>query len=474
MKIKKFFLFLFLSLALPIFSQAKGTVKLSGYATNYAGYQIKLYKYADVISEEKITLNSFNINKDGSFETSFELNSITPCYAEFDAYQASLYLIPGKSYQLIFPPVKKLADSQKRNPFFKAEEISFATKTTDNQELNRQIQAFEIAYSKEESSLFNQIYHQKSMAAVDSLTKHLQQQFPKTDDAYFEDYKFYRTAFAEFALHQGRSENYITSHFIHHRPDLQIPPCAKLFKQLFTNHFLFEGNSIRGKDFKILVARADLSGIENYLISNNGWDKNLSRLVILQSINDAYFQGQFSQRSLLSLLDKIVASEWSIDNKEIAQRLKAKLTYLQIGSKAPVFSMTDFSGKKHQLNNLKDKYTYLNFTRVANPICRQHLNELKKSAAKLEKELRIINLIMPEEASKKDLILQQNWAGTFYIIDEKTADAYRISNFPQAYLIDEKGSLVLSPAPNPLDGFEQRFISLLKQIRLEKLRNQDK
>jgi peroxiredoxin len=173
-------------------------------------------------------------------------------------------------------------------------------------------------------------------------------------------------------------------------------------------------------------------------------------------------------------LDKIATSLWDNDKKEIAKRLKDKLTYLQPGSVAPDFILTDFEGKTHKLSDFEGKYVYLDFTRVANPICRQHLDQLKKSAPNLENKLTIINLIMPEEVSKKDLILQQNWPGTFYIVDEKTADAYKVASFPMAYLISPKRELVFSPAPNPLDGFEQRFINLLKQKHIQELRNQAK
>ena len=474
MKIKNFLLFLILTLVSPYISLAQDTVNISGNAPEYSGYQVNLYRYADAVSRNKILVNSFKIGVDGSFESTFNLNTTTYCFAEFDIYRASIYLSPGKSYQLIFPPVKKVPEAQKRSQFFKAEEISFALKNTSPSELNRQIQEFELAYMKEESHYFNQIYRQKSSTAVDSLKSHLQWLFPKTKNTYFEDYRFYRTASAEFALNQGQSAEFVKTHFIDHQPDLLIPPCSKLFNQLFSNYFNFEGNSIRGNNFKILVGRADLAGVENYLMTNNGWNANLSRLVILQSINDAYFQKQYSPQSLIRLLDKISASDWNSDQKTIANRLKDKLTYLEAGSLAPEITMTDFNGKKHYLSEFEDKFIYLTFTRVSNPICRQHLDQLKKMDPSLTDQLHIINLIFTEEANKQELIAQQNWPGTFYIVDNNAADTYRVLSFPRAYLIDEKGKLVLSPAPNPLDGFEQRFINLLKQKRMEKLRNQAK
>lgn len=474
MKIKNFLAFFLFLASLPTLSFSTGTATLSGNAPDYKGKQIELFKYADAISREKEKVGSFTIDADGNFKTSIEIEKTTYCFAEFDAYKASIYLSAGKTYELIFPPFKNIPDNQRRSQFFKTEEIQFALKNSSAQDLNREIATFELAYAKEESRYFNQIYHQQSAATVDSLQAHLNAAFPKTDNPYFETYKFYRTAFAEFALNKGQSAGFIEKYFVDRAPDLNIPPCGNLFRQMFTNYFLFEANGIGGDEFKRLVGISNLQGIEKYFITKHGWNTNLSQLVILQSINDAYFQGQFSSASLLRLLDQIISGSWGNDRKAIAKRLKTKLTYLQTGSEAPDFAMTDFEGKEHHLSDFRGKYVYLGFTRVANPICRQHLDQLKKSSANLGEKLTIINLIMPEETSKKELILEQNWPGKFYTIDNKTADDYRVASFPMAYLIGPKGHLVLSPAPNPLDGFEQRFIGILRQEHLKELRNQSK
>lgn len=474
MKLKNLLLFFVFAIGSASFLNAQTTVTLTGKAPEYHGYKIEIFRFLDGISKQKQLVTSFKIADDGSFSSTFPLEEITYIFTQFDAYKASLFLKPGEKYDLIFPPIKKVAANQKRNPFFNPDEISFALKNSDSSELNRLIQQFEIAYLKEESRYFNQIYNLHSAAAVDSLKIHLQQLFEKTNQPYFEQYKFYRTAFAEFTLHQGQSDTFAKTYFINQKPDLLVPPCQRLFSQVFSDYFAFAGNQIRNDDFKKLVAQSNLSGLENYLVTQNRWDANLSRLVILRGINDAYFQGQFSQKSLMRLLDKIATSQWNLTQKSIAKRLKDQLTYLQAGSSAPDFSMTDFSGNKHQLSDFSDKYVYLNFTRVANPICRQHLDQMKQFSPQLANELHILNLILPEEADKKELIQQQNWKGNFFIVDEKTADTYRVTNFPIAYLIDKKRQLILSPAPNPLDGFEQQFLNILKQKHLEDLRNQSK
>ncbi len=472
MKLKTLLLFFVVALSLQVIAQSPQSVILTGKAPDYRDYEIQLYRYADAISKTKEFVSSISIDAEGNFHSTAKLSTTTYCFADFDAYRAFIYLEPGKEYELVFPPLKQIPASQKRNPFFQAEETAFALKNSSSDDLNRQIQQFELAYLKEESRYFNQIFNLQSKAAVDSLKANLSRQFSQSNNTYFNQYLFYRTAFAEYALHQGQSESFVQNYFIDHQPDLLIPSCRRLFRQLFNDYFTFESNQIRGTEFKQLVARANLNGIEDYFANKKQWNTNLSQLVILQSIHDAYSQGQFSQGSLLRLLNTIEASNWPSDKKKIAKRLKERLTYLQTGSDAPTIKLTDFSGVSQQLSSFKGKYIYLNFTRVANPICRQHLDQLKQAGDVLKQQVHILNLILPEEASKQELILQQHWPGEFFIINEQAADTYRVTTLPMAYLVDPSGKLVMSPAPNPLDGFEQQFLNLLKQNRLNELRQQ--
>lgn len=474
MKIKHLLLFFIIILSSNLFLQAQGTVTILGKATEYSGHEIKFYRYADIISEERELVTTLKIDATGNFRSTFELDQVSYTFASFDTYKGSIFLTPGETYELVLPPLKKISESQKRNPFFQYDEIAFAIKNSQPADLNRQIQHFEMAYLKEESKYFNQIFQQHSKSAVDSLNAHLAKRFPKSQNEYFEQYKFYRTGFAEYALNQGQSSDFIKTYFVDHQPNLLIPPCGQLFKQLFSDYFSFESNQIHGNDFKKIVAQGNLSGIQDYFIINNEWDKNLSRLVILQALKDGYYQGDFSPKTILLLLDKIVHSQWGNDKKAVAERIKKRLTYLSEGSPAPNFLMKDLSDKSFELSDFKGKYSYLNFTRVANPICRQHLDQMKKTDPNLLNELQILNLILPEEASQKELIREQDWTGEFYVVSNEVADQYQLTNFPKAFLLDKQGRFVMSPAPNPLDGFEQQFMNLLKQKRLEELRNQPK
>ncbi len=465
-----FICFLFSHLS---FAQNK-TTTIQGKAPEYAGYSIDLYQIIDPFSEEKETVTKIKIEEDGTFTSTLDIQEVTFCEADFDAWHAQVYLEPGKVYNLVFPPINKVSDVQKRNPFFNPEVIYFGLKNAFESDINRKIESFDQSFSENEYQFFNKIYYSKSSSAVDSLKAIMNNLFPTSNNVYFEEYKLYKLAAVEYALHQGKAENFIKTYFVDKTPNLHIKPCQQLFEQLFTNYFSHTGNSIGGSDFNRLVGTADLEGMESYFITNNGWNTNLSRLVILSSINDAYNQGQYSKRSLIALLDKISESNWETSKKRIADSLKQTLTYLEEETEAPQITFSDFNGESHSLSEFKGEYVYLHFTSVANPICRQHLDYIKTISTELQNQVIFILLIPESEFSMKNQIEGQNWAGNFYTISEREMDKYKIQTFPSSYLISKEGNLLFSQAPNPMDGFANKFTSYLRQQHLEELRNQAK
>ena len=144
------------------------------------------------------------------------------------------------------------------------------------------------------------------------------------------------------------------------------------------------------------------------------------------------------------------------------------------GTKSPELLLTDWSGDKISLSDFSGKLIYLHFTRVSNPICRQHLDALKKLPEPVKKEVQFIQLIRKEEQQQQALIEKQNWPGKFYMIDESSLENWKVKNFPASFLIDEKGKLLYSPAMNPLDGFTRQIGQLLQKRHMEKMRNQSR
>lgn len=449
-------------------------VVLTGMATEYAGRKIELKSRPEPVTGNVLTLATISILPDGSFKTSVLINRTSYVFAEFDRWKAEIYLEPGADYELVFPPYQLRSEAEKQNPYFEPEPIVFGLKAPSKTELNLKIDAFEQAYRREESHYFERIFKDKSTAAADSMINRLNKQFPADEPGFFGQYKFYRLAAIRFALRPEHNNDFIRQYLDHQPIPFDLPTWQHLFEQQFSNFFFNESNRVGGDAFRSLVATANLSGIEQFLKNTKQWSTPLCHMVILKSINDAYYQARFNPKTMLVLLDKISQSNWTEREKKIAENLKEKLLYLNAGTAAPELSAQTLAGEKFNLRNLSGKLVYLHFTTVANPICRQHLDELTTNAQNLSGKVEIVNLIPENNTAKKDLILQQNWPGTFVLVSDSDLEKYRVKSFPTAYLIDEQGKLLLAPALSPIDGFPNQLKGILQQRRVDHLRNQSR
>ncbi|PTN10294.1 redoxin domain-containing protein [Mangrovibacterium marinum] len=455
------------------FAQSLPTV-LSGLAPEYAGRRIALLQQTEPLTNQPQKIGTITILPDGSFSTAVKLSGTSHCFAAFDRWQAEIYLEPGKNYQVVLPPFQPLSESEKQNPFFQPQLVSLGIQNSDDTDINHLIRVFEQSYSALESQYFNQLFKDKSQPAADSLIAKLSRSFPHNDNPYFEQYKFYRYASIRFAVNQAKSNEFIKSYLDHPPLNFNLPPFRQLFNQQFSNYFNTESNQLNGTNFRVLVGTANLAGIEQYLTQNKGWSHELSRMVIMKGINDAYYQHTYSPATMLNLLDKIQQSNWPATDKKLALRLSEKLRYLSPGTMAPNISITNFEGEEQELSNFNGHLTYLHFTSVTNPICRQQLDELAKIEQQFKGQLTIVNLLPEANLDKKELILQQHWAGTFFTVNEEARESYRVKTFPSSYLIDETGKLWASPALNPLDGLSHQLAGYFKQKQLERFRNQAK
>jgi peroxiredoxin len=448
--------------------------RVSGLAPEYAGQKISLQADKEPITGQPETIGTITVLPDGSFSTAIKLQQTLHCFATFDRWQAEIYLEPGHRYEIVLPPYQPLSEAEKQNPFFQPQLVSFGIKNPEKQDINQLIREFESTYNQLENKYFSQIFKDKSRAAADSLINQLAASFPKTDHPYFEEYKNARYASVQFTVNQNRTNNFIPKYLDHPPFNFNLPPFRQLFEQLFSNYFNNESNRIEGVQFTKLAGTANLTGLENYFRNNKGWSEQLTRIVILKGINDAFYLHTYSPGIMLNLLDQVQQSDWPDEDKERAKSLSQKLRYLLPGTDAPNISMTNFDGKKQDLNRLEGSLIYLHFTTVTNPICRRQLDELAKIAAQFKGQFKIINLLPEANSKKKELIMQQNWAGTFYTVTDDQREKYKVKTFPTSYLIDENGKLISSPALNALDGLDRQLAGYFKEKQLERFQNQAK
>lgn len=434
------------------------SVKISGKAPEYALNSVQLNRYHDFISEEKIKLGSIQFNAEGLFRLDFELTETCLCFADFDGYHGMIYLEPGKSYELVFPPKRSLTDSQNRNPFFKPEPVWFGLTNPAKNELNIQIQYFEQAYSTWENNYFNQIFVNRSKSLVDTVKLKLDKAFPETQSLFFESHKLFRKSNLDFALHQGKTAGFMETYFSKTEPCYQLAAYATAFNQVFLNYFNVLTSTTHSAAIKNLIGTANLQSLDEYFQKQLHFNQKLSHWVLLKSLNDAYYNKQFSTASVLKMLDQVKNAGWSDYERKTAQLIRSKLTYLNSGTIPPALVLKDLNGKKINLSDFPNTYLYLHFTDPKNTICRQHLDALKIIAATFKEKLVIVNVI-PKTLTFKN---ESNWAGIFTTTENNLETTYKVKTFPTSFLLGKDGKLLLSPAPNPIDGLDRQLGQLFK------------
>lgn len=433
-------------------------VKISGKAPEYAQNSIELNIFHDYISEGTIKLGNIHFNAEGSFELEVEISQISLCFADFDGYHGLIYLEPGKSYQIVFPPKRNLSASQKKNPFVKPEPVWFGISNPARDDLNVLIQQFETAYTKYENQYFDQIFVNQTASLVDTVKQILHKEFPKTNNSFFESHKLFRLASLEFALYKGKSPAFTESYFRETKPIYNLAAYSILFNEVFLDYFNFLQNTSHNPELRNLVNTAKLQQLDEYFQKRLHYNKDLAHCVLLKSMKDAYYTGNFAKASILKMLDQVKEPEWSSYEQKTAQLIREKLTYLASGTKPPQINLKDMDGHKVRFSDYPNSYIYLHFTDPKNPICRQHLDVLKTISAHYKENLIIINVI-PSQSNFKN---QAGWAGVFTTTDNDLEATYKVKTFPNSFLIGKEGKLLLSPAPNPIDGLDRQLGQIFK------------
>lgn len=438
-------------------SLATNTI-IFGKDAKYKNSKIDLNFYNDIISKEPVKLGTFNFSSEGNFKLEINLSEPKYCFADFDGYHGIIYLEPGGKYEIVFPEKRNLTESQKRNPFAKSEQVWFAVLNQSAEELNHNIQKFEQYFAILENKYFDQIFVYQNKSIVDSLKSKLRLEFPETKNAYYEKHKKYRIAALDFALNKGKGIDFQKDYFEANRPVNYNEAYASLFNQVFINYFNILLNTEHSTELRNLINSGSATKLDVFFQEKLKCNKELSRLIILKSLNDAYYNNSFSKNSILKLLQSVKLSDWPEYEKRISEIIINKLTYLSSGTDAPLISLSTIDGKRISLKDFPGKYIYLHFTDQNNPICQQHLDYLKTIEARYKDKIVIINILHKPSGFSNS----KNWPGIFTEGNKTVEQAYKVKTYPTSYLVNKNGKLLLSPAPNPIDGLDRQIGQILK------------
>jgi len=245
-----------------------------------------------------------------------------------------------------------------------------------------------------------------------------------------------------------------------------------MFNEIFKNYLSFSSVKKWGENIYNDIAKAKSPTALRVTLKNNPALSNdtLIDLIILKGIYDALYNKNteyqiFPQKQLLMTLDSMTICAKTVELKQIANNIKQKYSYLNSGSKAPIFSMLNQDSVRISLSDLKGKYLYIYFTDLRSYSTKTELDLLKIISEKYKNNIEVVTVCCKSNLNKtKAYLTETDYKWQFLTPDntKQTLNEYNIKALPSYILSDPYGNIVLNQAPPPDLSFEKIFISILK------------
>ncbi|HPG73429.1 MAG TPA: redoxin domain-containing protein, partial [Bacteroidales bacterium] len=188
-------------------------------------------------------------------------------------------------------------------------------------------------------------------------------------------------------------------------------------------------------------------------------------LVILKGIHDAFYNVNYAWAPLLLTLDSLCIVTQYPEHKIIGQNIADKVLSMTAGTVAPPFALPDKNGDTVKLASYRNQFVYLNFINTQAYPCQQQLELLQTLFHKHNQYFKIVSIVTDSDVLKAKLYIEKkaySWDFLFTGGDMQVVDFYKVKAFPSYFLVEPNGLLLMSPAPDPLQGFEKTFFSIIK------------
>lgn len=462
--LKSKLLLIFFMLPLGIFAQE---VVLRGNAPEYAGSDITFLTFADHITYTEKEMCSCTIDSVGNFSASFNVSETTYVFAHLGAYEAFLFVEPGKTYDVILPEVKEKTMADELNPYFSPVHYHLGIENSSDRELNYQLAFFDEVYSQmiENNSYLiytksNKLNVNKEIEKVDSLFKHVENQ-------YFNDFKKYKYAAFRHLSYQEKAKSISNTYYLNNEVLYRNNAYMDLFNQVYDEYFQYFGRTDSGKQIYTDINKLKSITALKKTLSQDSILQNdtLQELVILKCLHDEFYDDKFSRASMLMVLDSLRLTTSIAEHKKMAGTIREKVTKLMVGFTPPSFELYDKDSLLVSLNSYHGKYLYLGFCTTISYGCIKEFGMLQSLYEKHQDHFEIVMICMDETFEQmKRFVEMKGYTYTFlyYGNQSEVFKDYDIRAFPTYYFIDKNLKLSISPAPSPDQNAEIRIFEKMR------------
>ncbi len=473
---KHILFFAFLSCLSISFGQTKAVTEIVGYAPAYVGKEIEIYQILDFFTMREEKIASSKVNEDSTFTLNFFLDKTKKLKVYCNNNGADILCEPSAKYKVFMP------DRNKYDPYRPAGNyIEFTFYDLLKEDINYKILGFDRGLDQ----FLGRYYTRKNMEAtyfanrLDSLKMDLEKLYKNdTADVLFNYHRKYSVARLEdlrFLGARNRFEKY--DFFIKNNAvNIESEAYSEYIKNFYSKLMFNVSSEINQSIFSAIVkgsptALSKSMGAE-YTLKGN---LKLRELVMVKILGDFFYEKDFPKTNILSILDSVSNFGAFPENRMIAKNMLFRLTQLQVGMKAPDFSILE-NEKLTQLSTFSGKHTYFIFAKKSSVESQKQLELLSPLYTKYAKYINFVLFISKETSEDKEVLekMKNDFPFTTIIIAENDPiiKQYQVAKYPDYVLIDAAGYIVSAPALGPIpngqyETIEKTFFQIQKQIETE-------
>jgi peroxiredoxin len=463
-------------LVFPTLLQAEDThIVLKGRSADYSGDTLVFMAYSNMISFSEEELGQCAVDDSGYFKCIIPIQSTRHIYTYLGIFNCYLYTEPGMAYTLQLPRKRDKSLQDLVNPYFeetsihlsvKAENISNEKPVAQEEELNFILRAFnDTFYPYYYKFVINAYGSQVDRKEFDKAEKEIRTPFDSLSNQYLNAYIDYRIGLFKHYGSQVSAQKIIQEFFLN-RPVLhQNPAYMELFNEVFKNYFLtFAEEHPSQKLPQVLNREKDYTKVNKILTKEAALrSDSLRELVLIKGLYDGYYDGKNIPSSMIQLLDSTRARTSIEMNRQMVEDIMLEITKVLPGYKPPDFALYNSDSTLMHLSDFQGKYIYLNFCNSFGYYCVREYEYLRVLNERLKEKLSIITILVDDSSDNmKQLVENNNYPWTFlhFSNQPEILESYDIQTYPSYFLISPDGTMLLSPAPTPVENFEPTFLKI--------------
>jgi peroxiredoxin len=460
-------LILFFILTVPIIPSISAETIFQGKVVSYGGEKLDFLTYSDMISFREMTIASCTISDSGDFKCTAGLEETRLIFIRLGVYNCIFYAEPGLIYQLQLPQKREKTEAEQMNPYFEDITIHLIARpvgTTvdrpipgENEDLNILIRSFNDAfnpfyYKYVVNAFTNEVDQQEIKKAIQSITE----PFADIHHPFFKTYMEYRLGLLQHYGARQSSSRIIDDYFKMKNVFYHNPAYMELFNEIFYDYFdAFAAENPQVNLPLIINREINLDKLIGTLQKEKVFSNDtLLEMVLIKNFYDCFYKDTYSKPGILILIDKSVISD-----------IKQEITRLMAGTEPPPFKLYDKDSILIGLDDFQGKYIYLSFCNSFSYYCIREFELLSDLNSRHSEHLTIITILVDDNwQSMKDLLKANNFNWTFlhYSSHPEIINEYEVKAYPSYYFIGPDGKLIASPAPSPLEGFEQYLFKTMR------------